>query len=64
MYRYIYIYIYLFIHIHKHIYIYIYIYIYTANLPANIVDFGGSDISIILIIRVEFPGPWGISRKV
>ena len=36
----------------------------TANLRTNIMDFRGFDSSIILSLRVEFPGPRGISRKV
>ena len=46
------IYIYIYIERERYIYIYIYIYIYlsgTANLPTDIVDFGGFDSSIILI---------------
>ena len=31
----------------------------TANLPANIVDFGGFDSSIILILRGGIPRPIG-----
>ena len=37
----------------------------AANLRTEILDFGGLDLSMILILRVgKFPAPWGISRKV
>ena len=35
----------------------------TANLRAEILDFGRFDSSGVLILRLESTCPWGISRK-
>ena len=75
VYIYTYVYIYLSIYLSLSLYIYIHIYIHiqhngakgkfacqprgTPNLPTNIVDFGGFDSSIILILRGGIPRPMG-----
>ena len=66
IYIYTYVYMYIYIHIHTQVCIYIYIYIYmythilcgsgesklsTANPRTKIMDFGGFDSSMILIVR-------------
>ena len=62
-YTYMYIYVHICMYTHTYIYIYIYMYVYTASIRTTIMDFRVLDSSTILILRAEFPGPEGVSRK-